>query len=240
MTKAKLFVLGQEIELLWTQMHYYRDTRVNGKPKTEIMGGLITLCFATGKDSDLILRWMTKENKDKTWEEVDKMEKGKICFYKDGFDYPPTKTYEFNDALLIFYKEIFDANGEDPMQTIITISPAIQNYGADFVKRWNVSWIPPSERMPYKSKESREPKVLDYYLTNLDGNRIDKGKIGEKVFLNIETESLIGELLSITLDDKNVDFKYNGKVLPNDTISNYKIIENIEKLELEIIKQQGS
>lgn len=57
------------------------------------MGGLIKVCYATDKDTGFILRWMTKENIDNTWNEVDKMEKGKACFYENGFDYPPTKTY---------------------------------------------------------------------------------------------------------------------------------------------------
>ncbi|MBE7635053.1 type VI secretion system tube protein TssD [Tenacibaculum finnmarkense] len=46
MTLAKLFILGQEIELLWTNMEYYREIRKNGKPSTDIISGLITLCFA--------------------------------------------------------------------------------------------------------------------------------------------------------------------------------------------------
>ncbi len=238
MTLAKLFILGQEIELLWTDMNYHRDTRINGKPASDTNGGLITVCYSTDYYSDLVLRWMTKESEDDTWNEADKMEMGKVCFYENGFDYPPIKTYKFNDAHLIYFKEIFNAEGEEPMQTILSISPAIQNYGVEFVKLWNESWIPPSERMPYQSMESEEPKVLDYYLTDLDGSRIDKAKIGEKVFLNIKTKGLINELLTITLDDKNVDFKYNDKVLPNDTISNYKITKSLEKLELEVIKQQ--
>ena len=142
MTLAKLFILGQEIELLWTDMNYHREIRMNGKPATEIMGGLITVCFATNQNTDQILRWMTKENEDNTWNEADKMEEGKVCFYENGFDYPPTKTYEFNDAHLIYFKETFNAEGEEPMQTILTISPAIQNYETEFVKRWNFSWIP--------------------------------------------------------------------------------------------------
>jgi hypothetical protein len=239
MTLAKLFILGQEIELLWVKMKYIRKYRKNGKIKTDVMGGLIKVCFATDKDTDLILRWMTKENKDNTWNEVDKMEKGKVCFYENGFDYPPTKTYEFNDAHLIYFEEIFNSEGEEPMQTILTISPAIQNYGVEFIKLWNENWIPSSERMPYQAIENEEPKVLDYYLTDLDGNRINKSKIGEKVFLNIETKNLIGELLTIALDVKNVDFIYKDEILPNDTISDYKITKDLEKLKLEVTYQNA-
>jgi len=123
-------------------MNYHREIRMNDKPATDFIGGLITLCFATDRDTDIILRWMTKENQDNTWNEADKMEEGKVCFYENGFDYPPTKTYEFNDAHLIYFKETFNAEGEEPMQTILTISPAIQNYETEFVKRWNFSWIP--------------------------------------------------------------------------------------------------
>lgn len=180
MTEAKLFILGLETELLWTDMQYYREIRMNGKPATEIMGGLINLCFATGENTDQILRWMTKESEDNTWEEVDKMEKGKVCFYENGFDYPPTKTYDFNDPHLIYFKEIFNTEGKEPMQTIITISPAIQNYGTDFVKRWNVSWIPPSEKILYQSMPkvlTDEPEITNYHIEDLNGNKLKKMKL---------------------------------------------------------------
>ena len=240
MTLIKLFAAGQERELLWFSMNYHRNIRKNGKPSTEIMGGLITACFPSQMEDDLILRWMTKENKDNTWEEVDKMEKGNICFYENGFDHPPTKTYEFNDAHLIYYKEFFCTEGEVPMQTILTISPAIQHYGTTFVKRWNVSWVPPEEQPPHQPVESEDPKVLDYFLTDINSNRIEKATVGEKVFLNIDTKNLIGELLTISLNDKNVDFKYKGEKLGNDTISDYKIGNNLEIIELEIIKHEDN
>lgn len=163
MILAKLFVLGQERELLWTDMGYERDIRMNGKPSTEVMGGLITVCYESQGDDDVILRWLTKPSEDDTWEEIDKMAEGKVCFYNNGFDYPPTKTYKFNDALLIYYKEVFYTEGIQPMKTIITISPAIQNYGTDFVKRWNVSWIPPDET-PYQPVENEEQTDLKFVV----------------------------------------------------------------------------
>ena len=43
-------------------------------------------------------------------------------------------------------KETFSSAGEKPMQTILVISPAIQNYGVEWVKPWNESWRPPGEK----------------------------------------------------------------------------------------------
>ena len=239
MTLAKLFILGKEIELLWTDMNYHREIRMNGKPATDFIGGLITLCFATDRDTDIILRWMTKENQDNTWNEADKMEEGKVCFYENGFDYPPTKTYEFNDAHLIYFKETFNAEGEEPMQTILTISPAIQNYGVEFVKRWNVSWIPPSERTPYQPIENKEQRIIDFYYTDKDNKRDTKLTYGEKAYLVLESRNMIGEIVDLKLDTKIIDFTYNDERIKNDVIESYKIKSDTDKIPVYVISEDN-
>jgi hypothetical protein len=94
------------------------------------------------------------------------------------------------------------------MQTIITISPAIQNYGTEFPKRWNVSWIPPSERTPYQPTENLTEEVLDCYLTDLDNN--EKGDFGheEEVYLVVKTRNMIGQTKDIDLTNFNKTFEY--------------------------------
>lgn len=238
MTTAKLFILGQEIELLWADMHYNRELQINGKPNTDVMGGLITLCFATTYNTDQILRWMTKESKDDTWEEVDKMEEGKVCFYANGFNYPPTKTYKFNDAVLVYFKEFFYAEGAQPMQTIITISPAIQNYGTDFIKRWNVSYIPPSEKMPYQPKQDLTKRVVECYYTDLNGNKQAELQTGEEAYLVLKTENAIGETIDIDLTNHTKDFIYNDEIIENDIIKNFNVTNNLHKIKLRVIVQQ--
>lgn len=239
MKQGKLFILGQEIELLWHDMNYHRDIRMNGKPASDVFGGLIKVCYATDKDTDLILRWMTKENMDNTWNEVDKMEKGKVCFYENGFDYPPTKTYEFNDAHLIYFEEIFNAEGENPMQTILTISPAIQNYGENFVKRWNNSWIPPSERTSYQPIENQEQKIIDFYYTDKDNKRDTKLTYGEKVYLVLESRNMIGEIVDLKLDTKVIDFTFNDERIKNDLIENFKIKSDTDKIPVYVISEDN-
>ena len=237
MIYSKLFVLNQEIELLWMDMTYSRESRPNGKVTSEVQGGLITVCFETRPDTDMVLRWMTRESGDDTFQEIDKMEEGKVCFYQNGFDYPPTKTYDFNDAFLINYMEVFDAKGANSLQTVMTISPGIQNYGSEVIKPWNVSYIPPSEDTPHQSEEVPEKELTDYYLTDSNGKRIDEYESGDKIFLVIETKNRIDDKVTIHLEDKSHDFKYKGKVLEDDKLTDFIIKNDREKIELTVIGQ---
>jgi len=237
MILAKLFVLKQEIELLSTDMRYVRRVESNGEMDTEVLGGHITVCFATRTDTDMILRWMTKDSEDESLEELDKMEKGKVCFYQDGFDYPPTKTYDFNDAFLVDYVEVFDADSNDQLQTVMTISPGIQDYGVEIIKPWNVSYVVPTEEEPHQAEEVLEKKLVNYYLTDSAGNKIEEYETGDKIFLVIETKNRIDDKITIHLEDKSHDFKYKGEVLENDKLENYIIKSDLEKIELTVIGQ---
>ncbi len=243
MIKSKLFVLKQEIELLWTDMVYDRRIKSNGKPASEVQGGLLTVCFATRSDSDLILRWMTKDSGDGTLKDIDKMEKGKVCFYGDGFEYPPTKTYEFDDAFLINYVIVFNSEANNPMQTVITISPGIQNYGAEVIKPWNISYIPPSVDIPFQAQETEEkvePKFLGFHFENKDGVEIgqDKIKIDDIIYLLIETENAEGDTITLDLDDDNLDYKYNGKVLENDVLKGISVTGAVTKIKLTAVAEE--
>ena len=237
MTYSKLFVLKQEIELIWMDMDYSRRARPNGNVTSKVEGGLLTVCFESIEYSDQILNWMTKESQDDTHEDTDKMEKGKVCYYGDGMHAPPTKTYEFDDALLVNYTETFDADSENCIQTVITISPGIQNYGVEVLKPWNVSYIPPSEDSGGEEEKIEEKKLVDYFLTDSSGKKIEEYEVGDKIYLNIETKNRIDDKITIHLEDKSHDFKYNGNVLENDMLKDFVIKKDVEKIELTVIGQ---
>lgn len=242
MIQSKLFIMKQEIELLWTEMSYERSTKSNGKPTSNVQGGLLTVCFETNDQSDRVLRWMTKASTDETHNEIDKMEEGKICFYEDGFDYPPTRTYEFNDAFLVDYTQVLDLGSGKPMQTAITISPAIQNYGADLIKPWNINYVPPSEMNDdsQEEEEKKDPRFLGYRFENSQGDDIgqDNIKINDVIYLVIETENAEGDKMTLNLDDDDLDYKYNGKVLKNDTLTGVSISGPITRVKLTAVAQQ--
>ncbi|KQO32823.1 hypothetical protein ASF10_20435 [Flavobacterium sp. Leaf82] len=149
MTSAKLFILGEERELLWTSTNYSR----------------------------LFWRNLLK-NVDK---ETERMEKGEIHFYSKGERDMPAKKYKFNDAYIVYFSEIFDAESSENMQTILTISPAIQNYGTlkDFVTYWQVSQIKESEPYYYRPKQEEEDRIIyiNGHFYNKDGTF--EGKINE-------------------------------------------------------------
>lgn len=239
MIQAKLFLLKQEIELLWTDMQYVREIKPGGKPGSGVLGGEITVCFATRTDTDLVLRWLTKKSEDDSQREADKMEEGEILFYLDGFENPSTKSYKFNDAFPIHFKETFNANDKHPLQTILTISPAIQNYGADLVKRWNISFVPPSEDAPYQSNEetNTDMKITDVYYEDMDGNKIQDLKVGMDVYLVIISENISGKAVNANLSDKNCDFMHNGERLEDDLLKDLTISGDTHKEKLTIIAQ---
>ncbi|MBS7254680.1 type VI secretion system tube protein TssD [Flavobacterium branchiicola] len=175
MTSAKLFILGEERELLWIDTNYYKSTSGNGSPTSEIEGGLITLAFVSREDDGVFLHNMTKKVKNET----ERMEKGEIHFFSKGEDDIPIKKYKFNDAFIVQFSETFYANGTENMQTVLTISPAIQNYGTtkDFIKHWNVSYI--SNAPPYYPSQKEEDRIIyiNGHFYNKDGTF--EGKINE-------------------------------------------------------------
>lgn len=179
MTSAKLFILGEERELLWTNTNYYRSTRADGSPTSDVEGGFLTLSFVSQENDHVFWHNMTKEVE----EETERMTKGEVHFYKKGDEDIPIRKYKFNDAYLIVYSEVFYANGTENMHSVLTLSPAIQDYGTELVKYWNKSWIPPSEPVYYVPKqEKKEDRVvyINGHFYNKDGTF--EGKVNEPDF----------------------------------------------------------
>ncbi|WP_206743361.1 type VI secretion system tube protein TssD [Flavobacterium sp. Leaf82] len=123
------------------------------------------------------------------------MEKGEIHFYSKGERDMPTKKYKFNDAYIVYFSEIFNAESSENMQTILTISPAIQNYGTlkDFVTYWQVSQIKDSDPFYYRPQEEEDATV------NINGHFYTKngfylGKIGSVDDVYITNELTFLEL----------------------------------------------
>jgi hypothetical protein len=177
MTSARLFILGEERDLLWTNMNYKRQVDAFGAPSTYIEGGLITLSFVSQENDYALWHNLLKG----VHQETDRMEKGEIHFYGSGDQNIPIRKYKFSDAYIVFFSETFDAFGSGSLQTVLTLSPAIQNYGLtkDFVKYWQVSWIKPTEPVYYRPAQEEEDRIIyiNGHFYNKDGTF--EGKINE-------------------------------------------------------------
>lgn len=179
MTSAKLFLLGMERELLWVDTNYYRHVARDGSPSSDLEGGLLRLSFVSQESDDVFWHNMVK----KVDKETERMEKGEIHFYSKGNEDSAIRKYKFNDAYLIEFSEIFHSWGTENMQIILTISPAIQNYGysQDFVKHWQISSLP-TQPTYYQPKQETEDRIIyiNGHFYNKDGTF--EGKINEPDF----------------------------------------------------------
>lgn len=236
MVKSKLFVLGVERELLSTSLDYHRFFDVSGRPASKTLGGLISVTFPSQAGDDELLNWLTHEPE----EELCMLTEGKIVFYGGDIDEQTLFEYKFNDAALIYWNERFTSTGTSPMTVTISISAAIQEIkNVNYVKAWQKNWVAPTDQPVTKTKEEEgTPKLIDFYLTDENGTRIDEYSVGDTIILNIITENRIGESLTINLGDATHDFEYQGNVLYNDTIENFSIAKDEHQLSLKVLPQR--
>ena len=97
------------------------------------------------------------------------------------------------------------------------------------------------QKFPRRNKfvlTSPSKEVIRYFITDTENNELETYKLGEKIVLNIETKNRVGDVITIALNDKTHDFKYNGQVLENDKLTNYTITSDLEQITLEVINQQ--
>ncbi|WP_438710793.1 type VI secretion system tube protein TssD [Aquimarina muelleri] len=235
---AKLTIFGQVRELQNCTMLYQTLIDKKGKPAPMVLGGLIECTFITGYNEEVFLYFMQMPSvHNKKNEDFYYLSEGEVVFYFNSFDNPPLKRYKFNDAAIVEYREVFATNGETPMLTTITISPAIQDYGHPIIRRWNKSYIPPSKQQGYQALENTDTgkKLTEYYITDLEGNELEEFMHDTTVLLHIKTENRIGDIMDIKLRDKIHDFKYKGQVLENDTLKDIVITSELQQIELEVI-----
>ena len=90
MISAKLYILGEERELLWISTNYFKGTRADGSLTSEVNGGLLTLSFVSQENDELSLK---KKTKKKSKMKKKKKKKAKYIFLRmDSMIYQPKNT----------------------------------------------------------------------------------------------------------------------------------------------------
>ena len=212
MTSAKLFMMGEERELLGTYMDYYKRTDAKGAPASNLEGGFLKLSFVSQESDAIFWHHLTKVVDDET----ERMEKGEIHFYSKGEEDLAIRKYKFRDAFIVAYSEEFNTDNTENRVTFLTISPAIQNYGYthDFVKYWQVSWLPPAEPNYYQPQEETEDRIIyiNGHFYNKDGTF--EGKINESDFEGSVEDVYVCDGKSTQKDKNGNDFvTYNNTKL---------------------------
>ena len=86
-----------------------------------------------------------------------------------------------------------------------------------------------------------KPRIIKTYYTDLEGNKIEKGEIGQEIYLVVEGNKLEGEATTLNLFDPTIDFEYEGKHLTNDILENYTFKnDDEERIKLKIVEQQNN
>ncbi len=162
---------------------------------------------------------------------------GELIFY-DRDEFKTLYKVEFHKAYIVGLTEEFDNQDNLPLHINLTITcGAVKIKDVKKIENW-VFEDPFIEVEPTVLERDDEKEIIRYYLTNSDNEEIQDYKDNDIILLNIETKNRRGGFITINLDDAKYDFEYNGNLLPNDTLSNIEISNDLEQIELKVIKQK--
>ena len=186
---AKLFINGEERNILNTTILYQQLVDDNGRPKNAVHNGKINFKIESTKNDELFYDWMFSDQTTYS---------GHVRFYKrDGFS--KLFDYEFANCHCIQLGEYFTAEGNGPLNMHLTLSPGIQQVRDQiFEKSWNPS-NPFVDQAPITEREDQEPIFLGYHFEDKQEEIIEKEEVevDDEIFLVIETENATGENMKI-------------------------------------------
>ncbi len=225
--KAKLFIEEEDRNVLNASQMYSRFVDVNGRPTSKPVGGLLEFSIESTSNDSFFYNNMFSQTRQC---------KGEIIFYKrDGFS--TLFKIEFANAQILSLNESFHAIDNQPLHMNISIGWGIMKMrGVIHEKTWNPN-NPFEAIAPTVISEEEEKEIVSYHITDTEGNELEEYEAGDKIILNIETKNRVGDKLTIHLEDKTHDFKYNGELLKNDMLKDYVINNDLEEVELEVVNQ---
>lgn len=226
--KAILIIDDIEVNIIVYSLAFSQGSDVTGRPSQKPVFKNLMVTVESRKDLTFY-EWMLERNLAKNFE---------IHIMPTILGGRIRKIYFF-DGHLVNHKNNFSSTGNLPLSETLTITAG--GYEDSFSSgMYEASW-----RVSFNEEEGEattidnSPELIRYYITDLDGNETDEYDVGDKIILNIETKNAIGENLTISIPDKEHDFKLNGIRLQNDTLSDYTISNDLEQIELEVIEEEA-
>lgn len=234
---AKMYVDDMVYNIRRLDFSFYQKVNTNGTAATHPLGGLFNIEIESPKKTHLYAWGASKFD----------MKHVRLVFSPVTLA-SKSRTIELYDTLCICHHDHFHSESKDPMISVIQLSPAIvvQDGRTMFEKNWKVTDLSRQNAEPTPlpvssaqddNAEETEPSIVECYYTDLEGKKITDLPIGN-VFLILNSQNAIGDVVDINLSDDKMDFKYKGVILNNDILKNYKITQNTESIELEVIAQK--
>lgn len=229
---TKLLIEQREIEVISYQFGFKKNTEEQNKPiSSTSFNGLEIEIEST--ENTYFEEWMNSEKS------KEKIELQIFYPYLEG----GSKIMTFFDCYLIGFKTDFSSNNTEPMKDRLRITcggvkaPYSQ---IEYSTSWRKTLSPKNE---YKSttpiveyKQDGTKKLLDYFITDTNDGIIDNYKENDIIFLNIKTKNRVGDFLTLNIKDADYDFEYNGKVLSDDILKDIKIVNDLMKVKLKVVK----
>ncbi|GIZ15261.1 type VI secretion system tube protein TssD [Capnocytophaga catalasegens] len=222
--KTTIYVLGRERTLLSFSVSHHKNTAFDGKPLSFTLGSeKLYISFVQEQGDEVFLNWMLL--KDEKSQECGFYERGKIVIYdSSGLD-KKIQQYDFI-AKPIAYESVF--HHEKGLIINMTLSAdKMLVYNEEFFIK---PYYYPVEHTKQKQEEEEKltVEITEMYYINSKGDKIQKGKIGQEIYIVIKGRNLSGEEADLVLTDEKIDFEYKGKRLENDILKGY-IFENDEE-----------
>ncbi len=226
--QAKFYIDSKELNVLESTFSFRQDSDHIGRPSSKPTYLGLHLIVEAKKEVDF-MELTINPNLAKQLE---------LHYLSANFS-GKTRKIKFVDSHFVHHTTQYSSDGVTPMtETLFITSGGIidSNSGTEYSAHWRRTF-PSSVPVTTASEEKEEKKIIDYYITDLNNKRINKILEGDKILLNIHSKNMIDELFTVKLSNPTIDFKYNGEVLTDDTLSIYKINSDFEKIELETIRE---
>jgi|GEM_PF-4164767 len=223
---AKLYVEDKVFNILNFNFSFNQQSSMSGLPSAKPTGGQFDIVLEATKDP-IFYEWMTSNSL---------MNKVKIEI-SQSFTFGKTRQIELIDVYCLLHQDTFNGVNNQPMQTLIKLSPAIllQNGEKMFEWYWKVTDL---DAEVEETVVDNEPEILNYHIEDLEGNEINQDEIDidDEIMLVIETRNAVGEVFEFDLEDQKLDYEHNGVRLEDDTLE-FQIANDVEYVPLKAILQ---
>ncbi len=227
---AKLFLNGREMNVLDTNVHFYRQLQPRTFQPTSLpMGGIFNITLEADANTDL-LRLMLSEMGQCN---------GHIRFYKhDALS--KLYDYEFFDTHVVGYHHIFDGVCGPGAQVNVTFSPGILRIGdMVFEKHWKTTDLAAKDKLAaIPHKEEKKPKLHTGYFENENGEKEFKPKKNDTINYIAKTRDMAGKSIDLDLSDTPILFEHHGETIANGIIHGLEVTGNRMRIPLKVLKKK--